>query len=162
MPVCAIGSKVIPSGARYSRKLVFSAYRPLYPGSLSGRAYGVRRLSVKSAGSRLAHQREGKQTEGMGWVRVLPMRCNSDMGHKVMTSPTGRKPCSSSAIVCSVTGLQVHCTLSLYTDTLARPAGRPATPRDTPRAGTMLLSGADYPPLCLVHAHPPHRFRKSR
>lgn len=99
--------------------------------ALSGRAYGVRRLSVKSAGSRLAHQREGKQTEGVGWVRVLPMRCNSDMGHKVMTSPTGRKPCSSSAIVCSVTGLQVHCTLSLYTDTPARPVARrrPATPR---------------------------------
>ncbi|KYN34341.1 hypothetical protein ALC56_11448, partial [Trachymyrmex septentrionalis] len=40
------------------------------------------------------------------------------------------------------------------------PAGRPATPRDTPRAGTMLLSEAGYPPLCLVQpptpsSHPP-------
>lgn len=52
-----------------------------------------------------------------------------------------------------------HCMLShwftssLHTITLYRhtgPAGRPATPRDTPRTGTMLLSGADYPPLCLV------------
>ncbi|KYM78457.1 hypothetical protein ALC53_11112 [Atta colombica] len=51
-----------------------------------------------------------------------------------------------------------HCMLShwftssLHTITLYRhtdPTGRPATPHDTPRAGTMLLSEADYPPLCL-------------
>ena len=110
--------------------------------ALSVRAYGVRRFSVKSAGSRLAHQREGKQTEGVGWVRVLPMRCNSDMGHKVMTSPTGRKPCSSSAIVCSVTGLQVHCTLSLYTDTPTRPAvqRRPTIPRAPARCSCLKLT----------------------
>ena len=57
-----------------------------------------------------------------------------------------------------------HCMLShwftssLHTITLYRhtdPTGRPVTPHDTPRAGTMLLSEADYPPLCLVQP-PPH------
>lgn len=105
---------------------MFSAYRFVLPVEFTGRRLSISlsfSLSAKSAGSRLGTSKRGQTNGGggMGWVRVLPMRCNSDMGHKVMTSPTGRKPCSSSAIVCSVTGLQVHCTLSLYTDTPARP-----------------------------------------
>lgn len=52
-----------------------------------------------------------------------------------------------------------HCMLShwftssLHTITLYRHTG-PATPRDAPRAGMMLLSGADYPPLYLVLSLP--------